>query len=137
MARIRAANWGDEEYWTNRISGYIDGKLHPRDALKPRVVFVGHDGVSVVGFIAGHLTRRYRCEGELQWIDVVPELRGKGVAAELLQRLAAWFKAQNAARICVDVQPANVVARRFYMRQGAEVLNDHWLVWKDIEVVLR
>jgi hypothetical protein len=32
--------------------------------------------------------------------------------------------------------PANTTALRFYKRQGADDLNEHWLVWNDIKVVL-
>jgi ribosomal protein S18 acetylase RimI-like enzyme len=86
--------------------------------------------------IAGHLTRRYACDGELQWIYVIPKRRGSGIASELLRLLAAWFAEQKASRICVDVDPANTTARRFYTRRGAANLNEHWLVWHDINVVL-
>ena len=102
----------------------------------PRINYVALEGESLVGFVAGHLTRRYACHGELQWINVVPEWRGKEIASELLRRLAAWFAEQKASRICVDVDPANTAARRFYTRHGAEDLNPHWLVWNDIKVVL-
>ena len=137
LARIRAADWGTEEYWSARIAGYASGELHPREALKPRVIYVALEGNSVVGFIAGHLTRRYGCDGELEWIDVVPDCRRRGVASELLRRLAKWFAEQGTSRICVDVVPANQVARTFYTKHGAENLNPHWLVWRDIKVVLR
>ena len=136
MARIRAAEWESEEYWTARISGYMDCKLHPRQALMPRVIYVALEDDSLVGFIAGHLTRRYACHGELEWIDVVREHRRSGIASELLRRLAAWFAGQKASRICVDVDPANIAARRFYARHGADNLNQHWLVWNDINVVV-
>jgi len=72
----------------------------------------------------------------LEWINVVLEHRGSEVASELLRLLAAWFAKQKASRICVDVDPANTTARRFYMRHGADNLNEHWLVWNDIKVVL-
>jgi ribosomal protein S18 acetylase RimI-like enzyme len=136
MARIRAAEWGSEEYWRARISGYVSCKLHPQKALMPRVIYVSLEGDSIVGFIAGHLTRRYACDGELEWINVVAERRGSGIALELLRRLAAWFVEQGASRICVDVDPANTAARRFYTRHGAEYLNQSWLVWIDIKVAL-
>jgi GNAT superfamily N-acetyltransferase len=136
MARIRAAEWETEEYWTARISGYMECKLHPQQALMPRVTYVALDGDSIVGFISGHLTRRYKCDGELEWINVIPERRGSGISSELFRRLAAWFVWQKASRICVDVEPANTAARRFYMRHGAGELNKHWLVWNDISVVL-
>jgi GNAT superfamily N-acetyltransferase len=137
MARIRAAEWESEQYWNRRISGYMNCEVHPQQALMPRVIYVALDGESVVGLIAGHLTRRHDCDGELEWIDVIAGHRRSGVASELLRLLAQWFVGQKALRICVDVDPANGVARRFYARHGAEPLNPHWLVWQDINGVFR
>ena len=136
MARIRAREWETEEYWRVCISRYLDRELHPKQALMPCVSYVSLEGDSLVGFVAGHLTRRYACDGELEWMNFIPERRGSTVASELLRLLAAWFATQNAARICVDVEPANTVARCFYMRHGADNLNEHWLVCNDIKVVL-
>ena len=136
LARIRAADWGSEEYWTARISGYLNGELHPQKALAPRVMYVALDVDSILGFIAGHLTRRYGCDGELEWVNVVPERRGTGISSELLRLLAAWFVEQKARKVCVDVDPANPVARKFYARHGAVTLNPHWMVWNDIGEVL-
>jgi GNAT superfamily N-acetyltransferase len=89
-----------------------------------------------VGFIAGHLTRPYGCDGELEWINLIPASRGSGISSGLLRRLGTWFTEQKASRIWVNVDPAKTTARRFYTRHGAEKLNDHWLVWEDISVVL-
>lgn len=136
MARIRAAEWETEEYWNRRIRAYLAGELDPKFALKPRVSYVCCERSSIIGFIAGHLTTRHFCEGELEWINVVSEKRRSGIAGELLRPLAEWFVAQNALRICVDVEPANVIARRFYARNGAEDLKPHWMVWNDIRVAL-
>ncbi len=135
MARVRAAYWETEEFWSVRIASYLKGESFPQQALRERVVYVAVEGETVVGFVAGHLTRRYGCAGELQWIDVIAERRGSGVAGELLRLLAEWFVEQKAWRVCVDVEPENTVARRFYTRHGAETLNPHWLVWKDIRAV--
>ena len=107
-------------------------ELHPRQALMPRVAYVAEEGKAVVGFIAGHLTHRFDCAGELEWINVVPECRGGGISSALLRLLAAWFVEQHAVRVCVDVDPANSLARRFYLRYGAQHLNPHWLIWNDI-----
>jgi len=76
------------------------------------------------------------CDGELEWINVVPERRGSGIAPELLRMLAAWFVAQKASRVCVNVAENNATARRFYTRHGAEHLGKHWMVWKDIQTAL-
>jgi ribosomal protein S18 acetylase RimI-like enzyme len=136
MARIRAAEWETEAYWNVRISRYLDCELHPQQALTPRVIYVASEGDSLLGLIAGHLTRRFGCDGELEWINVIPERRGSGIASELLRLLAAWFVEQKTLRICVDVDPANTAAQHFYRRHGAETLKPHWLVWNDIKVVL-
>ena len=137
LARIRAAEWCTEDYWQTRIAGYLGGTLHPQKALAPRVIYVAEDGDIAVGLIAGHLTHRYDCDGELEWIDVIKEHRSRGVAAELLQTLARWFVEHDAKRICVDVAPENIVARKFYRRYGAVDLNPHWLVWPDIQTALQ
>ena|SRR6201996_424529 len=136
MARLRAAEWEQEEYWRNRIARYMACEQHPQQALRPRVVYVALEDNSVVGFVAGHLTRRYGCDGELEWINVAPASRGSGVASKLLELLAAWFAEQNAASVCVNVDPNNTIARRFYTRHGAENFNEYWLVWNDIGVAL-
>ena len=137
IARIRAAEWETEEYWATRIAGYMNRELHPQKALMPRVVYVALENDLVVGFVAGHLTRRYECDGELEWINVICHRRGSGVTSELLHLLAGWFSKQKASRICVDVDPSNTTARRFYTRHGAERLNEHWMVWNDIGKLLR
>jgi GNAT superfamily N-acetyltransferase len=132
MSQIRAREWGEVTYWERRISGYLEGTLSPGQALSPRTCYVAVEDDAVVGFIAGHLTRRYACDGELEWINVLPEHRSKGIASSLLKLLAAWFVEQGALKICVDADPENEVARAFYRRHGAEDLNKHWLVWNDI-----
>jgi ribosomal protein S18 acetylase RimI-like enzyme len=136
LARIRAAEWETEAYWQTRISRYLDCELHPQHALLPRIIYVASEVNSIVGFIGGHLTRRHGCDGELEWINVIPERRGSGAASGLLRLLAAWFVEQKALRVCVDVDPANAAAQRFYRKHGAETLNEHWLVWNNITAVL-
>lgn len=119
----------------DRMVRYLKGLHHPQHALAPRVIYVAVENVSV-GYVAGHLTRRYGCDGELQWIYVIAEHRRSRVGSELVRLLAAWFATQAAARICVNVAPANSGARNFYARHGAEELNEHWMIWSDINVVL-
>ena len=137
MAEIRASDWGTEEYWRERIRQYLSYKQHPGEALRPRVSFVCVERDRTIGLIAGHLTRRFGCDGELQWISVRPECRDLGVASELFCRLAKWFGAHHAKRICVDVEPSNQAARQFYGRHGAEDLKPHWMVWTDVRSALK
>ena len=136
LASIRAREWGAEQSWRDRIRGYASGRLNPQQALAPRVIYVAVDNSRIIGFIAGHLTRRFDCDGELQWLNVVSERRRSGVARELLLVLASWFAEKGAKRICVDADPENPTARAFYRKHGAQDLNPHWVVWPDITELL-
>jgi len=134
MARIWSAEKGEGGTSEERMTAYLDGLSDPQQALPPRVIYVAYEGDALIGYIAGHLTRRFGCDGELQWIYVTLERRRKGVASELLSCLAAWFKQQHASRVCVNVARQNTVALRFYAKNGAEPMKLGWLVWNDIAV---
>jgi GNAT superfamily N-acetyltransferase len=131
MARIRARRWGTREFWTNRIGLYLKGEYFPQHAMPARTVFVAEGDGVVVGFAAGHQTRRFGCDGELEWIDVAEEHRRLGIAAKLLATIGSWFADQNLRRICVNVDPNNDQARKFYAKHGAVPLNEHWMIWED------
>jgi GNAT superfamily N-acetyltransferase len=132
LAAIRGADEAAESHWFNRISGYYNGTHHPQQALAPRVIIVATENTKIIGFIAGHLTRRYDCDGELQWIDTIAEYQRMGVATNLFRLLADWFIGHHAKRICVNCARDNLVAMSFYQKKGALPLNDYWLVWEDI-----
>jgi GNAT superfamily N-acetyltransferase len=134
LAKIRAIGSGSIEYWADRIGNYWRGLINPQQALPPRIIYVAAYNDHVVGFIAGHFTRRFNCEGELQWIDTIPEFQNRGIASHLIKMLAAWFIDNKVYKICVD--PANQIARSFYSKNGATNLNDHWLFWEDIRVII-
>src|SRR5579871_517043 len=134
MAWIRAQEWESEAFWRERIGGYLQGEHSPQKALAARAAFVAvHEG-KVVGFVAGHRTRRHACDGELQWINISKAHRGHGIAGQLLAAMAVWFVRQKAFRICVDVDPKNAPARKLYANYGAQPLHEHWMVWEDIRV---
>jgi GNAT superfamily N-acetyltransferase len=116
----------------HRMLEYLRGEHHPQQALAPRRMWLASEGETPIGYIAGHLTRRFGCDGELQWIYVVAERRRSGVASRLLGLLADWFIEQNARRICVDV--GDDEARHFYRHHGATELNNHWMVWEDFGI---
>jgi predicted GNAT family acetyltransferase len=131
MAAIRAREWETENYWVNRIGGYLRGEVSPRQGLALRAVFVAVDGETVAGFIAGHQTRRFECDGELEWVNVVPEYRGQGIAGQLIVKMGEWFLEQGLRRICVNVEPDNAAGRALYSRFGAERLSKYWMVWEN------
>jgi len=132
MAQLRTGGWGYVEFWTPRVTAYVDGTSQPQHALPTRILFIATAGHQPVGFIAGHLTTRFGCQGELQWVDVAANYRAQGIASHLLNLLAAWFVAQNALKVCVNVDPDNTGARALYKKLGAKELDAHWMVWDNI-----
>ena len=136
MARLRTITWGTVPYWEERIRNYMVGSSQTQEARPERTLFVVAQNRKIMGLIAGHLTSRFGCEGELQWIDVEPSFRGQGVSLQLFVHLATWFAEHSARRVCVDVDPKNEAARRFYARHGAIPLKPHWMVWEDITKVM-
>jgi len=137
LSKLRGNDLNERTFWENRIAGYLRGEHNPQKALKERVIFLAEDNGAVVGFVAGHLTRRYDCDAELQWIDVLPPYRRNAIASQMLRLLAEWFTKMNAVRVCVDVSPENVAGQGFYRKHRAQDLNRHWLVWPDIRVVTK
>jgi GNAT superfamily N-acetyltransferase len=135
MAAIRAQQWGDKAFWTDRITWYLRGEHWPQQALPERAAFVAVDDGKLVGFVAGHRTRRFDCDGELQWINVAEERRGQGIADKLMAQIGGWFIEQDALRVCVNVNPENITARRLYARCGARPLNEQWMGWDDARVM--
>lgn len=115
-----------------RMEAYLQGAHHPREALARRVAYLAFEREEPVGYIAGHLSNRFGCDGELQYLYVAQKHRRRGAAAALLSALARWFVRNDANRICVDVVPANEAARSFYYRHGAVDLKPSWLVWDRI-----
>jgi GNAT superfamily N-acetyltransferase len=134
MAALRAQTWGTEPYWTARIAGYLNGEHSPQQALAERVAFVALDGDVVVGLVAGHRTKRFRCDGELEWIDVATGRRGQGIADGLMASMMAWFVEHGVLRVCVNVASENAVEQRLYARHGAMPLNEYWMVWNDVRL---
>ena len=134
LANIRSEDWQSENFWKDRILGYLNCTHHPQKALNIRVIYVAIINETIVGFIAGHLTRRFECDGELQWINVIEEFRRSGFASELVKLLAKWFINKKTYKVCVD--PGDEIAIKFYQKNGAKMLNQHWMFWEDIRTTI-
>ena len=114
-----------------RIVGYLAGSYSPSYALAERTVFVAVHEKQIIGFIAGHRSRRRGCTAELQWMFVLPPWQRQGIGARLLESLRAWFSAHSSTRVIVDAAPGNPY-RSFYLKYGAIPLDEYWLYWEDI-----
>lgn len=130
IAELRAQTKGTQSFWADRIERYLRGDHSPQKALDARSAFVAtHEG-KIVGFVAGHRTRRFDCDGELQWIDVDHQHRRRGIGYHLMAQMGEWFVSNNAQRICVNVDEHNIAARKLYEKCGARVLGDAWMLWE-------
>lgn len=117
----------------SRMAAYFNGQQHPQQALLARVGYVALVEEEIVGYIAGHLTTRHGCAGEVQYLFVSPLYRRRGIATALFRRLAEWFQAQAARHVCValaDDSPRE--AKPFYESVGALPFKKYWYAWKDI-----
>ena len=118
-----------------QVAGYFRGTYDPSFALSDRSLWVAEEGEEVVGIIAGHASTRLGCDGELQWMFVVPGWQRRGVGAALLRPMARWFAAQERTRVIIDAPPENP-DRAFYLKHGAVPLDQYWLHWPDIAAAL-
>jgi GNAT superfamily N-acetyltransferase len=132
---LATADIYDVQRLTNRWDGYVRRVQHPRHALEPRILFAALADSRLVGYIAGHFSQRYDTQGELQSIYVLKNYQGCGIGTALLERLAGWFVENKRRSVCVGVDPANPY-KRFYEKHGARYINEHWLAWGDIGMVL-
>ena len=117
-----------------RMRAYFEGTYSPGDVLpgSPRTGFVAFDGETMVGYIAGHHTRRMHADAEIEYLFVAPSHRRRGVATELVLLQARWFVASGAPNVIVNADPESPGATEFYLACGADVINRHWLRWNDI-----
>ena len=136
MARCRAADTvaGPAD---PRMEAYFNGLYHPQQALAARIGYVALADDNVIGYIAGHRTERHGCAGEVEYLFVAPAHRRQGVATALMRRLAEWFQAHEAQKVCVDVNPDSPAGRPFYESTGAGQLKGPWYAWEDIRALLR
>lgn len=116
----------------SRLSGYMTGRHNPQFALPRRLVLAAKRGQSLVGYTAGHLSRRFDCEGELQWLYVVESARRQRIGAALVSCLAEWFAVQGVSRVCVNVDPNNGTACKFFAARGARRHGEHWFIWDEM-----
>ena len=128
---IRAAAPGDEAGVLNCLSrafepyraeytalAYEDTVLNPSSIatrLREMHVLVAVADGGIVGTVSGV------CDGgvaHLRGMAVLPECRGKGVAAQLLLSIEGWARSRKCSRITLDTTIPLRAAISFYERNG-------------------
>lgn len=137
IARLCAESRQEEGYWKARIEGYLNLEFNPHQATTDRMICVAIKKEIIIGFIAGHLTKRQEYAGQIQWIGTALQNRRVGIASELLSILSEWFIGHDVKSVRVDIDPENTAAQEFYRHHHASGINQYWLYWDDIAVVVR
>jgi GNAT superfamily N-acetyltransferase len=101
MVRCRGTDPTDNGKADPRMAAYLDGQHNPQEALPARVGYIALYDDTIIGYVAGHQTKRNGCSGELQYLFVAPTYRRRGIGTALLRLLAEWFHEQGAQRLCV------------------------------------
>jgi GNAT superfamily N-acetyltransferase len=101
------------------LEAFADTVLSPetiRQRMKEMTIFVALDaGGAVAGTIACQAAEN---EGHLRGMAVLPQLRGGGLAQQLLERAEHWVRQHGCTRITLDTTEPLKRAMRFYERNG-------------------
>jgi ribosomal protein S18 acetylase RimI-like enzyme len=103
--------------------GYTESQWRERAAgPHPRFWLAFLDG-EAVGMIGGGVSSRQRYNLIGMWL--APQVRGSGIAAQLVAAVKAEAVSQGYGSVYLDVAPDNGRAVRFYERQGFAFI-DEW-----------
>jgi ribosomal protein S18 acetylase RimI-like enzyme len=88
------------------------------------VFVVAVEDDTVVGFAQSYVVRRRETVGELDWLHVDPDHRGKGIGDELLKRVEQALVDRGVARLEGRVLAANEAGADFYEQQGYDQVGE-------------
>jgi ribosomal protein S18 acetylase RimI-like enzyme len=88
------------------------------------VFVVAVDNGVVVGFAQSYVVKRRETVGELDWLHVDPDSRGRGIGAQLLKRVEAAMVEHGVARLEGRVLVANEAGADFYEQQGYDQVGE-------------
>ncbi|ERH12619.1 MAG: acetyltransferase [halophilic archaeon J07HB67] len=92
-------------------------------------VFLVADDDGVVGFVQSYHVERRDPVGEIDWLHVDPEERGRGVGRDLLTRCERELRGRGVERIEGRVLAANESGTGFYEEEGFSTVGD-----RDVEI---
>jgi predicted acetyltransferase len=106
----------------------------PVSARPERIMFKVVDNSKIIGYLAIQLTTRFDMDAEIQSFFVLKGYQRKGVGCRLLKSAVNWTIANHVQSLCIGILPANPY-RAFYLKYGGRYLNEHWIVWDDVNLL--
>lgn len=109
----------DSEFGEGAVTAKADG-----DAAVVRVAETGEDleTETVVAYVEGALDGD---RGELTWLFVDPEHRGKGIGTELFESTREALREAGASEVAATSLKANTEGHQFFERFGLEHVDNH------------
>lgn len=114
-----------------RWQAYFKGQS-PQTSKPERITLKAvNKNKEIVGYLSGHLTKRFNLDAEIQSFYILKQEQNKGIGTKLLAKFATWLIEQNAKSLCVGFKPENKY-KSFYLKHGGQYRNEHWIFWQDI-----
>jgi len=110
----------------NKVGCTVESMKESLENNQSEIVFVAIHNGKAIGFVCGQLNPSIcyadGVECEVTELFVYEEYRRKGVATKLIKRLELEFGKYNALEITLQTGKKNVVAQKFYINNGYDVL---------------
>ena len=111
------------------------------DAWDERMLESAFESCRFFGFIAEDNSRKLGCitldkgmdDADIEEVFVLPEVRRKGIAKELILKAIAFLKEQKIDRVLLEVREGNTPARKLYERCGFSEINRRKKYYSDGE----
>jgi ribosomal protein S18 acetylase RimI-like enzyme len=128
----------DEAVLDDAVGRWYDAEtLHEDLAGDAAVIVVAVDDGEVVGFGQSYVLDRRERVGEIDWVHVHPDHRGRGVGTRLLGRVEAALRDHDVARIEGRVLAENAPGGTFYADHGYDPVGERTVRVGDGEFVER
>jgi ribosomal protein S18 acetylase RimI-like enzyme len=100
-------------------------KLTERITSDDDIVWIVEKDSKAVGLLVGSTwneptIKEHALVGELSSIYLDPEIRGKGIGTELIQRFKKWAEEKNVTRLVITASSLNEKAIALYKKMGFE-----------------
>lgn len=122
---LSRGKWGYEEEWFPAPAGEAVSPPLSQDSLEQYAqggdlaLFLAKEGDACLGYIA--LEKDFMGWAYVEILEVAAAHRGKSVGTALIQKAVRWAKELGAAGLRLEAQDSNLMACRFYLKQGFQI----------------